>query len=362
MSRKEREQSSLEERCTLGVALRASRHIPQAHRSSNHAEGMIILEHQRSSSHATGVTLLESRLRRDAPQASHYFSLRIADITIAIFSDDPELRLEANGATKKFLIEAANPDARVRADWGNLSAESSGQKIFDSGAPWQLYCENGSYLFRLFSFSLGPIPYKVARFNRDFSQGMVSLHRPHFDPVQIIYPLEYPLDELLLINLLALDRGVEIHACGVVDSSGRGHLFVGQSEAGKTTMARLWQNVPGVTVLSDDRIILRKVNESFWMYGTPWHGEAMLASPDRAQLSRVYFLSKGTKNELLPLRKSDAAGRLFACSFPPFYSRQGVGFTLGFLTELVQSIPCYELRFLPDESVLEFLITRERFA
>jgi hypothetical protein len=33
-------------------------------------------------------------------------------------------------------------------------------------------------------------------------------------------------------------------------------------------MARLWKDVPGVTVLSDDRIILRKMDGRIWMFGT----------------------------------------------------------------------------------------------
>jgi hypothetical protein len=190
---------------------------------------------------------------------------------------------------------------------------------------------------------------------RDFTHSEVSLHRPYFDPEKPIYPLEYPLDELLLINLLALGRGVEVHACGVVDASGHGHLFIGQSGAGKTTMARLWQDTPDVTILSDDRIILRQIDSKLWMYGTPWHGEAKLASPERAPLARIYFLEKGSKNELIPLRDSLALGRLITCSFIPFYSEPGVAFTLGFFEKVVKAIPCNELRFVPDKRVVEFI-------
>jgi hypothetical protein len=203
---------------------------------------------------------------------------------------------------------------------------------------------------------LGPVPYKVASFDREFTSGEVCLHHPYFPLRPPLYPLDYPLDELLLVNLLAQGRGVDVHACGAVDSKGNGHLFVGQSGAGKTTLARLWQNQSGITIFSDDRIILRREGTALWMYGTPWHGEAELASPGRAPITRVYFLSKGIKNELVPLRKSDAASRLFACSFPPFYSREGLDFTLSFLEEVVKKIPCYELRFLPDERAAEFIL------
>ncbi len=137
---------------------------------------------------------------------------------------------------------------------------------------------------------------------------------------------------------------------------------MGRSGAGKTTIARLWENQPGNTVLSDDRIILRPVENTICMYGTPWHGEADLASPERTPLTGLDFLAKGSKNEIVPLRISDAIGRLFTCSFPPFYSQQGLDFTLSFHEEIVGTVPCYELKFLPDEKVLEFIPKKEDFA
>jgi hypothetical protein len=287
-------------------------------------------------------------------------SLRIADVNISILSQDSELKIGVDGVAKQFLVNQANPDATVQASWDNQFAEVKGKKIFDSGALWQLYCENSSYIFRFTSLGLGSLPYKVASFNQDFTKGEISLNRSYFDSDQRIYPLEYPLDELLVVNLLAQGKGVEVHACGIRDSRGNGQLFVGQSEAGKTTVAKLWQNEPGIRILGDDRIILRKADKKIWMYGTPWHGEAMLASPARVPLTKIYFLHKGLKNELIPLRNSEAAGRLFSCSFVPFYNHEAVDFTLGFLEEVVEAAPCYEFRFFPDKRVVE-CIKGERF-
>ena len=285
----------------------------------------------------------------------HSLFVRIADITIAIVNDNPELKLWVEGATQKFLEDKANPEVRIQAAWGDLVVGNSEEKIFDSGALWQLYSENGSYLFRFTSLALGSLPYKVATFNWDFTSGEVYLHRPYFTRGQPLYPLEYPLDELLIMNLLARGRGVEVHACGIIDSKGKGHLFVGQSGAGKTTIARIWHGEAGVTVLSDDRIILRKIENKIWMYGTPWHGEAELASPAQAPLTRAYFLNHGLKNEILQQGRVEALARLFACSFVPFYSSETLDFTVGFFEEVVKTVPCYELRFVPDKGVIEFL-------
>jgi len=282
-------------------------------------------------------------------------SLRIGDITIHLFTEDPEMKLQVEGAIRDFLVDEAQPNIRVRAAWAELSRDIMGHKLFDSGSVWQLYCRNGSYLFRFATRAYGLNPYKIAIFDSDFSVGEVYLHRPYFNPAQPINPLEYPLDELLITHLLARGGGVEIHACGLIDLRGNGCLFVGQSEAGKTTMARLWQKQKGVTILSDDRIILRKLGKKIWMYGTPWHGDAGLACPARAPLMTVYFLRHDQKNELIFQRPVDALARLFACSFPLFYNREALDSTFTFLEDVVKNVPCYELQFKPDNHVLEFV-------
>jgi hypothetical protein len=96
------------------------------------------------------------------------------------------------------------------------------------------------------------------------------------------------------------------------------------------------------------------------MYGTPWHGEAMLASEAKAPLSAIYFLEKGLKNELIPQKLSNSISRLFACSFPPFYNRDALDFTLSFLEDVMKNVPCYELKFTPDHSVTEFILKATR--
>jgi len=157
------------------------------------------------------------------------------------------------------------------------------------------------------------------------------------------------------MNLLALGRGVEVHAFGVEDSDGRGYLFVGQSGAGKTTTARLWQRERGIHVLSDDRIILRRLEERIWMYGTPWHGEAELACSTRTPLTQIFFLGRGDSNEVLPMRPPEVVARLMACSFVPFYNASALDHALAFFEHVTKTIPCGELRFVPDERVLEFV-------
>jgi hypothetical protein len=284
-----------------------------------------------------------------------HFRLRIADLTVEVASHDSAFNLGLEGGKAMFTVHEGTPDVRIRASWAELPEDEMKQILFDAGTVWQIYRDNGSFVFRFRSLAFGPRPYRIARFNPDFSNGEVHLHRDFFKPGAPVDPLSAPLDELLYGTLLARGRGAEIHACGLIDTQGHGHLFVGKSGAGKTTMARLWQDEPGVTILSDDRIILRKVDGRIWMYGTPWHGDGGMASPEKVLLKRVYFLEKGERNELLPRRRVQAALGLSACSFPPFYSREAMEFTLGFVEAVAREIPCYELQFVPDKRLVEFI-------
>jgi hypothetical protein len=274
---------------------------------------------------------------------------------LALSARDRDLVLAVDEATARFLVPAGTPDITVTAGFSDAVGIPSGQPVFDSGGVWKLHRDGTRHRFVFSSTALGPLPYKEATFESDFTSGEVMLRRACFQPAQGLWPLEYPLDELIVQGLLARGRGAEIHACGIADASGRGLLFVGQSGAGKTTMARLWEGVGETRVLSDDRIIVRRVGSSFTMYGTPWHGEAALAEPASAPLTGVFFLEHGAANDLHALRGAAAATRLFACGFPPFHDRDGLDFTLSFFADLAAEVPCHELRFAPDAHVVELV-------
>jgi hypothetical protein len=173
----------------------------------------------------------------------------------------------------------------------------------------------------------------------------------------IVDPFSYPLDQALIINLLSRGRGLLVHACAV-NYRGQGLLFVGKSGSGKTTISNLWHANNGASILSDDRIIIRKIGGRFKIYGTPWYGTGKFASPERASLRGIYFLKHSPRNNLKPITHLEAVTRLITSAFPSFWDKKGMEFALSFCSELLQSVPCYGLGFLPDKSVVSFLKKR----
>lgn len=282
--------------------------------------------------------------------------LSFAGIRIEVCSVDPALELSVLDPLGRFIVSGMTPDVRVEAAFADLAGESgeAGKPVFHCPL-WSLRRDGSDWTYRFLSPALGPVPYKIASFSEDFRLGQVRLHRPYFSQASALYPLEYPLDELLVTNRLGQGLGVEVHACGVVDRSQNGLLFVGQSGAGKTTMARLVEG-EGHEVLSDDRIIVRDAGDGgFRIYGTPWHGDAELAAAGQGRLGAIYFLRHGPTNAIQTLGAADAASRLLACSFVPFYDAGALDFSLGFWEQVCSRVPCRELTFVPDKSVLEHL-------
>jgi len=100
-------------------------------------------------------------------------------------------------------------------------------------------------------------------------------------------------------------------------------------------------------------VIVRFVDGHWRMFGTPWHGEAELSSPRSAPLGAIHILVQAPRTEMVVLPHAQAAAALFGCTFPPFYDRHAVAFTLECLDRIVLDLPVRALRFRPDRSVID---------
>jgi hypothetical protein len=256
---------------------------------------------------------------------------------------DPRLRLALSATARRFACPPAVPDFSATVDLADLSGVRFGDRLlFDSGALWQLWRQHAGYTLRLASPYYGAAPYKMVHLDEGWTRAEILVHSG-YTAEGLRDPFEYPLDELWITHWLAGGRGLELHASGVVDERGDGYLFCGQSGAGKSTTARAWLGARPGTVLSDDRIIVRLEAGRFWMYGTPWHGDAALAAAARAPVRAVLLLKQAPRTRLVSLPASEAVARLLACAFFPLYDAAAIGFGMDCAAELVRRVPCCEL-------------------
>jgi hypothetical protein len=268
---------------------------------------------------------------------------RIGGLTLGVSGSDVLL----DGPLARFAVPPCTPDVEVTVTHGADQAPPRGALLFDSGAVWKLFADPDGFRIDCHAEIFGDLPYKTATIARDLRRVAINMR------VEGLSPIEFPLDELLINALLAQRRGVELHACGVIDA-GNGLLFIGNSGDGKTTTARLWQHEP-VDIVSDDRVVIRAENGGWTMYGTPWHGEAEICSPAHAPLRRIYVLDKSARNGVTPLHAGEAVARLFSCAFPPFHDQHGLETVVDTLGDLAAGVPVARLSFANDPSAVAFV-------
>jgi hypothetical protein len=223
-------------------------------------------------------------------------------------------------------------------------------KSFDSGQTWALFHSGSRLVLQNTSLRSKADPSRFLVLAPDLKSG--DLHMTADTP-EDLDPLGYPLNQVLWILLLSQGRGLLFHACGI-DDHGKGYLFLGNSGDGKSTTAKLCFD-HGLTVLNDDRIIVKHKNGEFWMYGTPWHGDFKEHSSHGLPISKLFFLRHGKKNSTWVKRGAEAVSMLLARSFPPFWDKKGLAFTIDHCHRLVSKIPCYELTFAPNARMIDFV-------
>ena len=79
---------------------------------------------------------------------------------------------------------------------------------------------------------------------------------------------------------------------------GEGYLFTALSGTGKSTHTRNWRRYFGdrVTMINDDKPIIRNINGTFYVCGTPWMGKSDIGCNTIAPVKAIYVLQRGEEN------------------------------------------------------------------
>jgi len=279
--------------------------------------------------------------------------LKIGEIIFALKSPLTQgiLFLEQN--YQKFATEE-EAQVFLKVHYGQLPDFAGWRLVFDSGGLWKLFQFRDEYGLGLYSPVIESAPYQATKFKQNFWVGDIYLNDTNHNHIQRQSIFPYPLPQLLMINILSQGYGLMMHACAVKDDD-QGYLFVGASGAGKSTIAGLWKTEKKAIVLNDDRVILRHKDGMFWIYGTPWHGTGKAISAESVPLTKIFILKHALTNQTQKLKTIDAQAKLLVRSFPTYWNPLGMEFTIKFLDELVQSFPCYELGFIPDHSLIDYV-------
>ena len=285
---------------------------------------------------------------------AHELTLSIADVNYHVCCHEAAILDEPTPSYQPFLgIASEQPEAvaiEVLLGLGNMPDTRGMAKVFDTGQAWVMLSDGRSRYVKLAPPSLAGRSLWVAQIAHDLTRATVYCGNELIGTTHagsaVRNPVRYPLDQILLMHILAEHEGALVHGAGV-DVDGRGFIFPGRSGAGKSTLCNHLVRREGLKLLSDDRIALRKLRGTFTAYGTPWSGEQGAALNDKVSLCGIVFLRHADTNAIVELKPNQAVERLLPVTSIPWYDQEAMSSILRFCDDLLAHVPAYELCFKP---------------
>lgn len=295
---------------------------------------------------------------RDAWVKEHRRYFQIAGLTLQVESDRPITNNTFHAKFGAFQADRAGTEIiRIRHHFHLPKLEETMlEKPVYCRPPWSIYRRGRSWIY----LNISDLPalanvVKIVVANDDHSRIRVY----HSGDFQFQRGGMYSLtgvstDQVLLAPALANRQGCFIHSSGVV-LDGRGYLFVGHSEAGKSTISRMMMAAGG-QLLCDDRNIIRRHPEGFFVHGTWNHGELPQVSGASAPLHGIYFLEKSAENRLSPMTdRGEVVRQLLPRIIRSWTSADWWDKTIELLTATSAAVPAWTLRFDLSGAVVPLL-------
>ena len=249
-----------------------------------------------------------------------------------------------------FNVSVVVDDAGSLSERGELIGETSSWKVYESGDGgreliWPSSDGNG-YFWRL-----------VIDKSRLSATVYVGEDWVENDNGTLVIKdiVNYPLDELLFMYAASARDGLLVHSAGCKVYNDIGFIFCGKSGAGKSTISKQLLQDDDISLLSDDRIIIHKKNNSYFMSGTPWPGEAGIAANKTIPLRVLFFLHQSPDNRIEEITPSDAFKQLLPVSTIPWHEKELLPAVLDFCERSVATIPSFNLYFTREKGVAELI-------
>ncbi|PXF53678.1 MAG: hypothetical protein C4B56_02060 [Candidatus Methanophagaceae archaeon] len=150
------------------------------------------------------------------------------------------------------------------------------------------------------------------------------------------------------------DRGKNnflVHGCAI-SREGRGYLFSGPAESGKSTIAKISSDLH-YTILNDELVIVNKANGHYMVGSTPFRGDFVENSNERVPLYAIFLIGHGKENIIKKISEREFAARfvrevVYSGTLLSMDRKKALLEMLEFCTDVASEVPFYELRFLPD--------------
>ena len=126
---------------------------------------------------------------------------------------------------------------------------------------------------------------------------------------------------------------------------GQAYIFTAASGTGKSTHARLWREAfkDRVSMINDDKPLLKLQDDRVLVYGTPWDGKHKLSTNTSAPVRAIAHLVRSQENSVRALTSAEGFQILLRHSLWPDRPEERIK-VLALQKKLIERLRFYELR------------------
>lgn len=162
----------------------------------------------------------------------------------------------------------------------------------------------------------------------------------------------YALDTALMLLYTFSSSKLEtllVHA-STVEYDGKGYLFLGKSGTGKSTHSRLWfEHIKGSELLNDDNPILRIINGTVYVFGSPWSGKTNCYRNRKLPVGGIVRLQQAPFNEITPVTGIKAYAALLPSCSGMKWNHDMANAIHSTISKVIERVPVYSLDCMPDK-------------
>lgn len=142
--------------------------------------------------------------------------------------------------------------------------------------------------------------------------------------------------------------------CSCLEYEGEAIVFTAKSGTGKSTHSSLWRKYLGdkVTMINDDKPIVRFLDGRFYIYGTPWNGKHSLSNNIKAPIKAIYYLHQAKENKVQRCDSLSAISKLLSQTVLPD-NKVVMNNLLDMLEQLLSTTPMFDLYCDISENAVE---------
>lgn len=210
------------------------------------------------------------------------------------------------------------------------------------------YKENGNFCLTIIRNGNQEEPVMTIKTAKEYHRVEMIPHTEQYN----VYSLQ--LLEVVFQQLVPQKNGFMIHGSGI-EYKGEGIIFSGFSGSGKTTQARLWRTYRNTIVINGDCPVVRSIEDTVYMYGTPWCGTSGESINRRVPLKAIVLVNQAKENAVEEITGDAAALAVYTNILYFSQDAEDLDRLLEILPRIISRIKVYRLYCNMEENAVDTL-------